>query len=136
MGKRSTGRKLAMQVLYQSDIRSSDPETVLAHFWDIHSFTEGTRNWASRLATDSWKNRFEIDEIIQGLAIGWNLNRIHPIDKAVLRLALFELKFEEIAPSIVINEALEICKKYSTDDSPKFINGILGQYVKQCLQES
>jgi len=58
------------------------------------------------------------------------LDRINPIDKALLRLALYEIIYDETPHQVVVNEILEICKRYSTDDSPKFINGILGEYIK------
>lgn len=136
MGKRSTGRKLAMQVLYQSELRNSSPDQLLPSFWEVHHFETETKTWAETLAVNTWKFHQELDELIQKFAIGWDLSRINPIDKSVLRMALYEIIHDGVDASIVINEAVEICKKYASDDSPRFVNGILGQYVKQCSLES
>lgn len=135
MGKRNTGRKLAMQILYQAEVRACDVANVLDHFWEVHEFEADTTQWANELATKAWNHRSKSDPLIKKLAIGWDFDRINPIDKAVLRIAFYELDKEKLAANIVINEAVEMCKKYSTDDSPRFINGILGQYVKECLPE-
>jgi len=136
MGKRSTGRKLAMQILYQADIRNTSVDTIIDHFWDVHQFESDTTQWANDLAISTWSHKDTIDPVIEKMAIGWEFDRLNPIDKAILRLALYELIHDKIKPSVIINEAVEICKKYSSDDSPRFVNGILGQYVKQCSPES
>ncbi len=136
MGKRHTGRKLAMQIIYQAELRNTDPAGILSTFWEVHPFTPETREWASELSRSCWAYKPDIDAIIQRLAIDWDITRINPIDKAVLRLGIYELKYEHASPSVVINEALEISKKYATDDSPRFVNGILGQFVKECSPES
>ncbi len=136
MGKRNTGRKLAMQILYQADLRGAQVSDVLRHFWEIHDFEQETTQWANELSTNTWHHLAQIDPVIERLAIGWDFDRLNPIDKAILRIAFYELIHQKIPPNIVINEAIEICKKYSSDDSPKFVNGILGQYIKQCSLES
>ncbi|NBV84269.1 transcription antitermination factor NusB [bacterium] len=136
MGKRSTGRKLAMQILYQADIRNTSVDTIIDHFWDVHQFESDTTQWANDLAISTWFHKDTIDPVIEKMAIGWEFDRLNPIDKAILRLALYELIHDKIKPSVIINEAVEICKKYSSDDSHRFVNGILGQYVKQCSPES
>ena len=136
MGKRSTGRKLAMQILYQADIRATEVDKVVSYFWEVHKFESDTIEWANDLSMKTWIHRDKIDPIIEKMAIGWDFDRLNPIDKAILRLAFYELIYEDISPSIIINEAVEICKKYSSEDSPRFVNGILGHYVKQCSQAS
>ena len=138
MGKRNTGRKLAMQILYQTDIRDVGViENVLQQF--LHNeplFSQETKDWASFLARSVWEKREELDLIIADYSIGWDLNRINLIDKHLLRIGLYELIYTDTVPNIVLNEVIEIAKRYSTDDSPKFINGILGKYIKEkCLLE-
>lgn len=136
MGKRSTGRKLAMQALYQCDIRDLDVTTVINDFIEPSELPEDTKEWATYLIKDAWDYRTEADQIVQKYSIGWDLKRINLVDKALLRLALFEMKHAETPASVVINEVIELSKKFSTDESPKFINGILGNYVKkECLPE-
>lgn len=135
MSKRTTGRKLAMQALYQADVKKEDIEKVLTDFLDGSRFIKETIEWASYLAKETYAKRDELDKIIKQYSIDWDINRINPIDKNLLRLGLFEMKFTKTVPSIVLNEIIEISKKYSTDESPKFINGILGKYVEKCLPE-
>lgn len=130
MSKRHTGRKLAMQALYQADIQNEAIDAVFETFIDPFPYIEETKSWAKELASGSHKNQKEIDTLISKYAIDWEIGRINPIDRNILRMAFFELIYLKTAPSIVVNEALEIAKKYATDDSSKFINGILGNYIK------
>ncbi|MBG90413.1 MAG: transcription antitermination factor NusB [Actinobacteria bacterium] len=136
MGKRHTGRKIAMQVLYQVDLRKKDlNEVALAYFENLKVLDE-TKVFALKLTEQTWQNRDKIDGMITDYATGWDLNRISLVDKAILRLAFFELLDRETSHRIVIDEALELAKHYSTESSSRFINGILGNYVKdQCLQD-
>jgi len=137
MGKRSTGRKLAMQLLYQSDIRGGQPPDEFAtSFWDLHGFKDPIQEWAMGLASATWQVKDEVDRLIVQFAIGWSIQRMQPVDKAVLRLAFYELLHTDTDPKIIINEAVELSKRYSTTDSPRFINGILGGYLTSCSPES
>ncbi len=136
MGKRSTGRKLAMQALYQSQLRKATMDVVLSDFLEDSSYPEDTRNWANELARSTWKKRDEMDDLITKYSENWELSRINAVDRSVLRMAFYELRYTKTAPSVVLNEAIELVKRFSTEDSPKFINGILGNYVKlECLQD-
>ncbi len=130
MSKRHTGRKLAMKSLYQADMTQKDINDVLQEFLSSSAYVEDTKQWATELATGTFNTLPEIDPLIKKYSIGWEFDRINPIDKSILRLAFFELIVQKTHPNIVLNEAIEIAKKYATDDSPKFINGILGTYVK------
>ena len=134
MGKRSTGRKLAMQALYQSELRQQSMDFILADTLEVSGYLPETRDWAIQLAKETWAYRCELDAVIVHYAIGWDLDRMNPIDKSLLRMALYEMRYLKTDPGIVLNEVIEIAKKYSTDDSPKFLNGILGKYVEElCL---
>jgi len=135
MGKRATGRKLAMQMLYQSDIRQVAVSSFLKAYLDNTPYAESTKEWASELALKAYEFHAEADLLIQKYAIDWDLDRLTPVDKSILRIAIYELKHTDTPISIVLNEAIEISKRYSTDESPKFINGILGTFVKEeCSQ--
>lgn len=131
MSKRHTGRKLAMQALYQADIQNESIENIFAGFIDPFPYMAETKSWAKELAEGSHSHLKEIDQVISKYAIGWEITRINPIDRNILRMALFELIYLKTHPKIVINEALEIAKKYATDDSSKFLNGILGNFIKE-----
>lgn len=131
MGKRNTSRRLAMQVLYQADLVGIEIETALGNVLDTGEFIEETLDFARLLARGAWESRAELDQIISDFAIDWPLDRIGKVDRSVLRLALYELKTAGTPASVIINEAVEIAKKYSGEEAAKFINGILGAYVRK-----
>lgn len=130
MGKRNTGRKLAMQAVYQAEIRQKDITDILNLFMENTSFGEETKEWTSHLALPTWQRRNEIDQIIIKYSVDWSIERIQAVDRSILRIAIFELLYTDTPVNVVLDEAIEIAKRYSTDDSPKFINGILGHFVQ------
>ena len=93
---------------------------------------EDVREYIIKICFEYQKNKEEIDKIISEFAFGWDIDRLFKIDKDMLRIAITELAFVKDAPhKVVIDEALELAKKYSTDDSPSFINGILARVVEK-----
>tara|TARA_A100001015_G_scaffold319799_1_gene443920 strand:+ start:296 stop:721 length:426 start_codon:yes stop_codon:yes gene_type:complete len=136
MSKRSNSRKLAMRMLYQFSIRSEHTIASIAESMETNAFAEDTVSWAITLSETVVNHLDMIDSVIESLAIEWNLERIHLIDKALLRLGIAEIKFIETPFQVVMNEIIELSKEYSTDDSPKFINGILGKFIENELKET
>jgi N utilization substance protein B len=135
MGKRRTGRKLAMQVLYQIDSQNGNIDFILDHHIEMSDYQPQTKELASQLARMAWNHVADSDQKIKEYAIDWEFERIAPVDKALLRLAFYELMKTDVSKSIIIDEVIELAKQYSSQESPKFINGILGAYVeKECLQ--
>lgn len=135
MGKRSTSRRLAMQALYQADIGNLEIEKALENTSREKEFLEETKEFAKELARGAWKNKAEIDKLIIKHALHWSLERISGVDRSILRLATYELRHKRETPqAVVINEALELAKKYSTEESSKFINGVLGGVLKDLRQ--
>ena len=130
MGKRSTGRRLAMQALYEAEFGSSEIDDAFNNLLEIEKPGKEPLEFARKLASQTLKNKTEIDGIIKRYAKDWSLERIGGVDRNILRLALFELMEGETPPQVIINEAIELAKKYSSSDAAKFINGILGGYVK------
>ena len=93
---------------------------------------EDVRSYVIRICSEYQANREEVDKMISEFAFGWDIDRLFKIDKDILRIAIVELAFIKDAPhKVVIDEALELAKKYSTDDSPSFINGILARVVEK-----
>jgi len=130
MGKRSTARRLAMQALCQADVSPDDLGSALDLLLDDISFIEDTKVFSKKLVLGTKENLSEIDKTIKENLKNWNFERINNVDKSILRLSIYELNFlKENPASVVINEAIELAKKYSEDDSAKFINGILGAIV-------
>lgn len=131
MAKRSTSRRLAMQALYQAESAGIDINQSLKNiFSSEQELVPATVSFAEQLARAAWANRDASDQIISELAIDWPLDRIGKVDRSILRLALFELKEKETPASVVVDEAVELAKKYSSPEAGKFINGILGTYLR------
>jgi N utilization substance protein B len=129
MGKRTTARRLAMQAIYQSEISQIDIDQALDNLFE-DDIAEETKTFAKHLAKGAQKNKVELDMKIAELSKDWSIDRINLINKSILRLAFYELNYEKDTPgAVVINEALELAKRYSDDASARFINGILGSAV-------
>jgi N utilization substance protein B len=131
MGKRSTARRLAMQAIYQADLAREDIQKALENVFQFENFIPETLDFASSLAKAAWEVREQTDKTIKELAVDWPLDRIGKVDRSILRLALAELNMAQTPTSVVINEAVELAKKYSGEESAKFINGILGAFVRK-----
>ena len=130
MGKRTTSRRLAMQAIYQSELSKTSIDEALTNLFDEEKLAEETREFTSRLAEGVLDKKDELDRKIKELSKNWELGRINMINKSILMLALYELIYEKDTPkAVVINEALELAKRYSDLESAKFINGILGSAV-------
>jgi N utilization substance protein B len=131
MAKRSTSRRLAMQALYQAESAGIDIDESLKNiFSSEQELVPATVEFAEMLARAAWADRAASDQIITKLAIDWPLDRISKVDRAILQLALHELKHKETPASVVVDEAVELAKKYSSLEAGKFINGILGTYLR------
>jgi len=127
MGKRSTGRRLAIQILYQMELRHVSLEQACEAAFSNTDYIDATKDFSQHLAQEVWSVKSEIDPLIDEYSKGWKLERINIIDKSILRLAIYELLYSrELAKRIVIDEAVELAKKFSDPEASKFINGILG----------
>lgn len=131
MGKRTTARRLAMQALYQMDMGQADFDLALEAVFAEEEFIEETKEFATQLVSAVLANKQKIDEIIRQRSIGWSLDRISYIDRNILRISLYEILFTTTPKSVVINEAVNLAKKFASEESSRFINGILGKYVEQ-----
>jgi transcription antitermination protein NusB len=115
--RRSEQRRDAVFALYQQDVTGRSLEAVL----------EDSRPFTRELVEGVDSRRAELDGIIAGFAEGWDLNRIAPLEKNIMRVALYEMNFRDDVPDeVAIDEAVETAKKYSGTDAPGFVNGILG----------
>lgn len=129
MRKRSQGRELALQILYQLDITRDAFEQVARNFWQMDAnldCAEEARLFAEELVKGVLANLAAVDEAIARYAENWELDRMAVVDRNILRLSAYELLMrEDIPPKVSINEAVELAKKYSGVQSSKFVNGIL-----------
>ncbi len=132
MGKRSSARRVAMQTLFQLDTGHTpdDIKFLLDTTKENENFLDETMVFADELVRGVLKNQEAIDKIIVEKSIGWSIERITSVDRSILRLAIYEMNFGGTPASIVINEAVNLAKKFSTAESSKFVNGILGGLVE------
>lgn len=130
MGKRTTARRLAMQAIYQSELSGTDIDKALDDLFEEENVPEDTRKFALKLARGAQGSKGELDKKITEISRNWANDRINAINMSILRLAFYELIHEKDTPkAVVIDEALELAKRYSDEESAKFINGILGSAV-------
>jgi N utilization substance protein B len=128
MGLRRQSREAALQILYLADVARLPATQAAEIVWAGANYPEKARRFADLLAAGALNHRAEIDLLITRHADNWEIARMATVDRNVLRLAAFELLYELDTPvSVVIDEAVEIAKMYSTVDSGKFVNGILDQ---------
>lgn len=125
--KRTKARERAVQALYQLDVAASDLDEALARFWrNFEPVEREVREQAEDLVRGVAAHRLEIDELIEGASAHWRLDRMAKVDRNVLRLAVHELLHRPDVPvKVVINEAIELGKKYGSESSGAFVNGVL-----------
>jgi len=160
MGKRREARERAVQFLFQHDLNPPENlDAALAQFWDSQQTAaiaeeKGVASWgepvqlppptadeaamrlfAEPLVRGAIEHRDAIDEQIKKYATNWDLHRIAAVDRNILRLAIYEMLYrEDIPPVVSINEAVDIAKKFSTQDSGKFVNGILDKVKSELMR--
>jgi N utilization substance protein B len=125
---RSKARKRALDLLFEADLRGADPLDTL-EAWTNRS-DPPVQDYARRLVEGVTAHRARIDEVISSYANDWPLERMPPVDRATLRVAVFELLWSDDVPAAVaIDEAVELAKSLSTDDSARFVNGLLARVL-------
>jgi len=114
-----------MQMLFQWDMSQQDPEKLEAKFWRGAKAADTTRAFANQLFEGAARQIGTLDEIIGKHSENWRLERLAAIDRAVLRLAIYEMRETETPPKVVLNEAVELARKFSSDEAGRFVNGVL-----------
>ncbi len=122
-----------MQALFQLDVQGDELLPRLnAEFFRENSNDDFVRSLSYQWSKGAWDHRAKLDELIGAAIIRWEFSRLSPVDKSILRLAVYQLKYcQDIPPKVVINEAIEMAKKFSTDKSPGFVNGVLDAVLKK-----
>ncbi|MFD4672799.1 transcription antitermination factor NusB [Lentzea sp. NPDC058450] len=127
MGARSKARKRAVDFLYEADLLGTDPVTLLAERVGSPDVPP-VNDYTVSLVEGVTAHKSRIDDLISEHAEGWTLQRMPAVDRAVLRIGLYELLWAADVPdAVAIDEAVELAKGLSTDDSPRFVNGVLGR---------
>ena len=134
MGRRRRGREVALQLLYALDITHDELSDVLGAPWIEAMVPEAVRDFTIMLVTGVVEQRDAIDALVREWSANWSLGRIGVIERNILRFAIYELLFlPEIPPNVTINEAVEVAKRYGTEESPSFINGILDRIKHEVM---
>lgn len=135
--KRTRARELAMQGLYQLEVQGTELLERIEAFFAENSSEAVTIELASKWCKQTWQRVEECDKLIGESTIKWGLSRLSLVDKSILRLAVYQLKFcNNIPPKVVINEAIELAKKFSSEKSPSFINGVLDAALRKIGKSS
>ena len=127
-GTRRKARESALQMMFSADVINPDSKDLTENYWNELGDTESdpkTREFANNLVTGALANKLVIDDRIRTRAEHWRIERMAIVDRNVLRLAVYEFLFEDTPHTVVINEALEIARRFSTFEATQFINGIL-----------
>ena len=132
MKKRTRGRESALRLLYWQGITCELPEKVAESYFSEYPEDEEVTEFATALFYGAIKEQVELDKVIIDHLEHWKIERLAMLDHHILRLALFELLFlAETPPVVVIDEAIELTKRFSTQDSFRFVNGILDKVIKE-----
>jgi transcription antitermination protein NusB len=131
---RNKARKRAFQILFEAEQRDADPVTVMED-WIRLARTDDRQppvtEYTKQLVQGCAAHARRIDELLSGYAVGWTLDRMPVVDRNVLRLGTYELLWEDDVPdAVVLDEAVQLAKEFSTDESPSFVNGLLGRLMQ------
>ena len=132
MGQRRRARECALQMLFQIDMAGGAPAEVYPHFWKEHEAEIEVREFAQGLVEGVMREREALDRVIAGSVDNWRIERMAVVDRNILRVAVYELAWLPDTPSVVVlDEAIEVGKKYGSEQSGSFINGILDSVRKR-----
>lgn len=134
---RRKAREMALQVLFQLDYNQIElAEAMNNVFAECEGNIDKARDYAELLVQGAKSHEKEIDDIISQLSNEWKVERMAGVDRNIARIAIYELEFgtEKLPPNVVINEAVELAKQFGTDESGRFVNGILGSRVKSTVR--
>jgi len=138
MGTRRKARECALQMLFAADVAKTPPDVLTSNYWSElgePTLDEATRDFSNQLAAGTLREVERTDETIRTRAEHWRIERMAIVDRNVLRLAVYEFLFTDTPHTVVINEALEIARRFSTFEATQFINGILDA-IKHDLEKS
>jgi len=130
MTLRRKSREFALQMLFEWDMTRQEPSRVEKLFWKSARAAESTRDFANELFEGTVAQAGEIDAMVAKLAENWRLDRMAAIDRNILRLAIYEMRAGTAPPRVIIDEALELAKKFSSAEAPAFLNGVLDAALK------
>jgi transcription antitermination protein NusB len=128
---RTAARETSMKLLFEINYKMDEAEQILSSFLKENELDLNDGQYITEIVTGTLNNIQKIDELIEKYSRGWKVSRLAKIDLIILRLSIFELQFTNTPDGVVINEAVELAKKYGTDKSGAFINGLLANIIKE-----
>ncbi|HAG09916.1 MAG TPA: transcription antitermination factor NusB [Desulfotomaculum sp.] len=129
--KRRQARELALQILFQIDLGQASPETAFQYTIQGKNLNQESIEFIRRIVFGTLQNIKNLDKAIASVSRDWDLGRMATVDRNIMRMALFEIFYcEDIPGSVSLNEAIELAKIFGTDDSGRFVNGVLGKIVE------
>jgi len=141
VGKRRKAREFALQILFQIDITDKmggeNFSAPMELFWATTQCKEEIKDFSQAVVRGTLKHLDQIDGYIKKFAVNWDMSRMPAVDRNILRLAIYEMLFKEDIPlKVTINEAIELAKSYGTEDSARFINGLLDNFANKILPDT
>lgn len=130
MKPRRIARNLALEVLYEAEVAHRDPLAVFARRQEDVEYAPEVIDFARQLVDGTTEHKPVLDATIVENAPGWPLDQVAPVDSSILRLAAYEVLFGDSPIKVAINEAVVLAKRYGSDSSPRFVNGVLGAIVR------
>ena len=131
MTLRRKSREFALQMLFEWDVGQQKTGQIAKHFWKSARAAESTREFATQLYEGAVAQAESNDKIIAKLAKNWKFDRLAAVDRNILRLAIYELRNGTAPVKVVLDEAIELAKKFSSAEAPAFLNGVLDAAAKQ-----
>jgi N utilization substance protein B len=136
MSLRRKSREYALQMLFQWEMGKQEYSKIESGFWANARAQKSTREFANQLFENAAAHAAELDEVISAHAKNWRIERISAIDRAILRLSISELRTVSTPAKVVVNEAVELAKKFSSEEASSFINGILDAAMKAMSEKA
>lgn len=134
MGNRRKSREYALQLLYARDMTGWQMEELSPLFWKDHSVSTQTSAYADKIVSGVMGHAASIDILIEQNAKNWKISRMSHVDRNILRIAVYEFLYEDSPPVVIINEAIEVAKRYGDGESGQFVNGVLDA-IRKSLPE-
>jgi len=131
MGRRRKAREVALQVLYEIDFLKIDPQEAVRLFWENFDAPKNVQKFSSRLIEGTVEFQQEIDELISSCSENWSISRMSRVDRNILRLAVYEFLCEKTPQIVVIDEAVDLAKRFGGEESGQFVNGLLDSLRKR-----
>jgi transcription antitermination protein NusB len=130
--RRRKARELALRMLYQFETNGGDPEGALLAYCESFPYQQDIVDYAKSILSGVKREKERIDTYIESACENWRMDRITYVDKGIMRLSVYEMLFStDVPPKVAIDEAIELAKKYGSEDSREFINGVLDKVMRE-----